>query len=153
MNLTPGQVREVLRLSEETLRHWKRVLPPLRNRNGYRPCFTYGDLLALAVVKSLVEEVGLTVGALATVAEDLFTICNEIGWLSAQRAKLIVQPAAGKVELAQEQRTLKPFGTIIAVDLSGLVETLQQCLSTWHPVDSQQLLRFPPSRMQSGGRS
>ena len=65
LRLTPAQVTEVAQLPDQTLRHWRSVLPPLAGLNGYTPCFTPGDALALLVIRYLVKVMGISVGALA----------------------------------------------------------------------------------------
>jgi hypothetical protein len=76
MKYTPGQAQETLYLSPATFRHWKTALPPLRGRIGYSPCFTPGDLLAMAVVKMLTEDIGIRVGNLRGIADALFGQCS-----------------------------------------------------------------------------
>jgi DNA-binding transcriptional MerR regulator len=145
VKLTPGQVRELLDLSEETLRHWKRVLAPLRGRNGYRPCFTQGDVAALAIVKSLVDDVGLRISALIDLADRLFEVCNGSNWLSIERSKLILRVATGDVQLSTSSKTLHPEGTFVVVDCAPLIASLRHNVIGTHLPEEQQQLRFPPS--------
>ena len=68
MRYTPSQVRHVVGITQETLRHWRRALPSLGGLKGHAPVFRPGQLLGLAVIRVLVEDVGLTVGSLRAAA-------------------------------------------------------------------------------------
>jgi hypothetical protein len=68
---------EVLGLSPDTFRHWKHALPPLGGRNGYTPCFSPGDLLAMALIRTLTEDLGIRVGKLDELSTQLFEQCSE----------------------------------------------------------------------------
>ena len=61
LKLTPQQVASVAQLSDQTLRHWRHVLPPLTGLNGYTPCFAPGDALALLVVLDMFTPVNTSV--------------------------------------------------------------------------------------------
>ena len=41
---TPGQLRDAVGISQETYRHWKKALPPLRGGAGHGPRFSVGEL-------------------------------------------------------------------------------------------------------------
>ena len=50
---------------------------PIAARNGYRPCFTLGDVLALKIVKAITEEFGVPVGQLSQLAPDLYEVSGQ----------------------------------------------------------------------------
>jgi len=68
VNYTPGQLRDAVGIGQETYRHWKKALAPLRRDAGHSPCFTAGDLLAAAIVKTFVANYGMRVSALSALA-------------------------------------------------------------------------------------
>ena len=70
VHYTPGQLRTVARIPVETFRHWKKALPPLRRDRGHSPCFTPGDLVAVAVVRTLSNDLGLRVSEVAKLGLD-----------------------------------------------------------------------------------
>src|SRR5689334_4290533 len=102
MKFTPGQVREMLSLSKDTYRHWKNALPPLAGRKGHTPCFTAGDLLAMAIVRRLTEEGGIRVGSLSPVAADLFDRCARGSWTAIERSTLILDLPGGSVTFVMD---------------------------------------------------
>ena len=76
MKLTPHQVRTVLNVNEQTLRYWKRTYSVLAGRRGYGPCYTFSEVLVLLVTKRLVEQLGVDVSKLESIAVDLFEACK-----------------------------------------------------------------------------
>src|SRR4051812_4627830 len=108
MKFTPGQAQEILQLSPASFRHWKTAFPPLGGRNGYTPCFSPGDLLAMALLKALTEVVGIRSGYLERVSVELFVPCNSHSWTAFERAVLIIEPVSGAVSTAPEGQAQVP---------------------------------------------
>jgi hypothetical protein len=90
LKLTPQQVAHLTQLSDQTLRHWRHVLPPLTGLNGYTPCFAPGDALALMVVRHLVKVMGISVSALSAVSTSLFSLCRSTSWPHLADQRLLV---------------------------------------------------------------
>jgi hypothetical protein len=145
MKFTPGQTQEILRLSPATFRHWKRALPPLFGRNGYAPCFTAGDLLALAAVKVLADDVGIRVGSLCAVSVSLFEHCQHNAWASLERSTLMIDPVHGRVNsLPEAQRA--PIGEMsIILPWRPIITALRERLLMEKIEPPQGNLRFPPA--------
>jgi hypothetical protein len=152
MKLSPGQVREVLGLSQDAYRHWKAALPPLANRNGYRPCFTHGDLLAMALVKALTDEAGVHVGALRAVATGLFDHCSKHSWAELERSTLILELARAHVAFVPEQQVPQFNGIGLVVPCRRTVIDLRErLLMEKEPID-QGNLHFPPTVVSGQAR-
>lgn len=97
--LTPQQVSQVANLTDQTLRHWRQVLPPLANLNGYTPCFSPGDALALMVIRHLVKAMGISVATLATASIGLFSLCRTTSWSLLADRWIVVDVERGEVSL------------------------------------------------------
>lgn len=69
-----------MRLSDQALRHWHQELRSLTGLNGYKPCCSLGDVLAVMVIRHLIKVIGISVGTLATVSIGLFSLCRSISW-------------------------------------------------------------------------
>lgn len=76
MLLTQAQVRELVDISEETFRTWRGVLPMLRRPKG-GPSFTLGDVLALRILRDMVNDLGMRISTVAPFGSELFDICEE----------------------------------------------------------------------------
>lgn len=148
MKLTPGQVQEILQLSPATLRHWKQALPPLGGRKGYTPCFSPGDVLAMAVVKTLTEEVGIRVGNLSGMAPDLFERCSQ-SWAGLERSVIIFEPLRQRVALAPETQPLALGGLTVAIPVRPIIAALRERLLLEQTEMPQEPLWFPPTAVSA----
>ena len=122
---TPGQLRDAVGIGQETYRHWKKALAPLRREAGHSPCFTAGDLVATAVVKILVAVHGMRVSTLSSVAESVFGECNSRSWPILERSLLILNIAGGSVSIQPEGGGLILDGPAMVVPLGTLIESLR----------------------------
>lgn len=143
VNYTPGQLRDAVGIGQETYRHWKKALAPLRREAGHSPCFTAGDLVATAVVKILVADYGMRVSTLSSVAEGVFGECNSRSWPMLERSLLMLNIAGGSVSIQSEGRGLILNGPAMVVPLGTLIESLRRTLLAGDD-DGQEMLRFPP---------
>lgn len=146
---TPGQLRNAIAISQQTYRHWKKALAPLRRGAGHSPCFTAGDLLAVAVVRCLTADFAIRVGAVSVVAEVLFEICNAKPWPTLERGKLIVDLADGRLWLCQEGENVVCEAAALVVPLKSMVAHLRSTLLTGSEIIGQEPLRFPPTPLPS----
>src|SRR5580704_17309116 len=128
MNLTPGQVQGLRGLSRVAYRHWKEALPPLSDRNGHTPCFSLGDLFAMALIRAMAEDAGVQVGALRTVSVTLFEQCNGQSWAGLERSVLILELARVRVEFVPESQTPPLDRTGIVVPCRAIVADLRERL-------------------------
>ena len=76
MRLETAQVLELLGLSKETLRHWKKVLPPVEGRDGRSAGYTFNEVIALALIASAVRDLQVPISRFSPVAYRIF---QEIG--------------------------------------------------------------------------
>lgn len=152
MKLSPGQLREVLGLTQDTYRHWKAALPPLASRNGYRPCFTHGDLFAMALVKALTDDAGVQVGALHAIATILFDHCGKHSWAELERSTLVLELARVQVTFVPEQQLPPLDGIGLIVPCRRIVLDLRErLLMDKAPID-QGNLRFAPTVVSGQAR-
>ena len=140
IRLTPKQVAEVAQVSDQTLRHWRNVLPPLTGLNGYTPCFTPGDALALLVVRHLVKVMGVSVGALAGASVDLFSLCRNTSWPLLADRRLLIQIEDGKAILLTQE--LELHAPVVLVPMRPFAEQLQAAWASSFPALEQLPLQF-----------
>lgn len=145
VQFTPGQLRNAASISPETYRHWKKKLDPLRRARGHSPCFTAGDLVAVAVVRTLCLDLSIRVGTLAPIAYTLFDICNSLSWPVLERGMLVVDIPHEHLEFRSE--IFNTFGerALVMVPLRLIVVQLRDQLLSISQLNEQQTLRFPPN--------
>lgn len=155
---TPGQLRSAVSIAPETYRHWKKALRPLLRARGHSPCFSAGDLVATAVVRLLTEDMGIRVGTLTPIGDELFDLLSRSPWPALERTKLIIDLSNAVLLLRgefSETPTSKPF---ITVPLAPVIAGLREQLLAASESDEQPSLRFPPvgvsvATASRGGRS
>ncbi|KWI24582.1 hypothetical protein WT71_25220 [Burkholderia stagnalis] len=150
MRYLPAQAKEAIGISEETFRHWRRALPPLRGKRGYGPCFTPGDLLALKVVAKL-HAFGIQVRHLTPHAEGLFQICSQGAWFALDDKAVIFDGESIELVSVLDSRKLA-MRTCMVVPLRSLIAELRQSLFVEEKLPIQSDIVFPPVSVP-GGRS
>ena len=155
MNLTPGQLRETLQLTQDAYRHWKKVLFPLAVRKGRRARFTHGDLLALAIIKSLTDKIGVPVGNLDPLARALFEACGEQSWARLERLTALIFPDGWVLQFAPESQPAPMGRVMISIPCGPIIASLRAALMTEQIEEVQTALRFPLTAVaaERGGRS
>lgn len=72
MRFETAQILEVTGIGKETLRHWKRVLTPIQNRDGRSQRYGYPELVSLCVIAQAVQALAIPIGRFANDAPWLF---------------------------------------------------------------------------------
>lgn len=150
MKLTPGQVREILSLSEDRFRHWKKALPPLAGRNGYKPCFSHGDLLAMALIRAMTDDAGVQIGALHAVAANLFDLCGRQAWAGLERSTLVLELPRVRVEFVSEPHIPQLDRIGIIVPCQPIIADLRERMLQDAKESEQGHLRFAPTMVRGG---
>ena len=142
---TPGQLRDAVGISQETYRHWKKALPPLRGGAGHGPRFSVGDLLAVVVVKILTNDFAIRVSAISVIASALFETCNAVPWPALERGKLFVDLAAGGLQFIHGTESTALRTPMLVIPLLSSMLLLRAALLTEHDQSTQTSLPFPPT--------
>lgn len=126
IHFTQSQVRKVLNLQPETMRHWRKVLPPLARRTRRAP-FTQGDMVALAAIKELVRTAGVNSSTLAPCAASIFTLCNGKPWHALAQYRLQIEGASVQLLPLRTFPALSKSPLILLL-LGPIIEELRQGL-------------------------
>jgi len=148
MRYTPAQLKEALGITEETLRHWRKALPPLKGKRGYSPCFSPGDLLALKVITRL-HGLGISVSQLKPHADTLFQICSQAAWFGLE-GKVVVYDGQALEMVAAGAEGCWSQEVRIAAPLGPLIRQLRLRLSEEDPHPAQPEIAFPPLGVAQG---
>jgi hypothetical protein len=148
VEFTQSQVRNVVRIPPETMRHWRKVLPPLARR-ARRASFSHGDIVALAVVRELVRNAGISSSALAACADSIFSICNGRPWHSLAQCRLQIERKTAELVPIRSAPVLKK-NPVVMLPLGPLIEELGQDLLGGERKQSE--LMFPPTILRKQRR-
>lgn len=139
-DFTQSQVRDLLAITPETMRHWRKVLKPLSSRRR-RTKFSSGDLVALASIREFVRGLGISSSALAPRATEIFELCNSQAWHALTRQRLQMEKDA--VSLAPVRSPLLAArGPVVLLALSPIIEDLSNRIG--RQAAAQIDLGFPP---------
>lgn len=142
MQLTPGQLRDTVRISKETLRHWKRVVPAMQGRRGRSTAFSAGDAAALGILRVLTNDWGIQIGRLGDVSTEIFRLCNETPWPALEGSTLQIDVPRRRCRLSR-----KPIGadeTVLQCPLGPILRYLREEFLRTDLPQAQAELRLPP---------
>lgn len=145
MKLTLGQVRGALGLTPDAYRHWNKVLLPLAVRKGQGLRFTHGDLLALAIVKSLTDQIGVPVGNLDSLARALFEQCGQQSWAKFERRTALIIPGTWNLTFFPDGQVPLMTQAAIIIPCNTIIMALRASLMIEQSDDTQATLKFPLS--------
>lgn len=142
MQFTPGQVKEALGVSEETLRYWRRVLPGFSGRKGYAPCFGFHDVVCLRLVKEICTVLGIQVSKVVPVLPDLRRMVVKALLSSDDPCFLAFDPTNESVTSITPAEFLALAKTVVILPAHTLVDEVQSKLLGLEEMD-QLPLPFP----------
>jgi hypothetical protein len=128
MKLTPAQFRDAIGITQETLRHWRRVLPPYQGITGYAPVFTTGDLIAGAVIKTLVDMCGVSVSKFTEQSAAIARTCNETPWAELSQSVLVLSLSDATCVLKKSSTRTTLESLCISVPLGPILDGLTQAI-------------------------
>jgi hypothetical protein len=146
---TPGQFRDALGLTKETFRYWKKNLPALGAVVGHSPCFGPSELVATAIAKRAIDCGGVSIGRLAPLAPQLFSLCEQKAWPQLERRIAIFFLGTGRVSLIDQGVPFLGDEPAVVVPLEPIIRELRERLLA-ADVDVQVSLAFPPVAVLSG---
>jgi hypothetical protein len=153
VEFTAGQLRETVGISVETYRHWKRVLPPFSDRQGYVPTFSVGDLVAARVLRCLTETFGVRAGHLGGLSVDIVRLCNGTPWTKLADRDVVIDPISQTCHLTRHGGESAREKPIILCPMSPLMIELGNELRRLLPVSDQRQFQFPPIEFREASRS
>jgi hypothetical protein len=74
---TQEQARAVTGIGQETLRHWRRLIPYLAAKSGKTARFSFGDFLGLSITREVTGNLGVSISHVRDGIESLFRILSE----------------------------------------------------------------------------
>lgn len=131
MKFTQLQVREIIGLSQETLRYWRRILPPLQGRKGKSARFTAGDILALLIINEVVDSFGVNIAVIASISSQLFEQCQGVRWHQFRDRFLAIDARAANVSPMSKSGIILPSdGPLLILDIEKYLGMLRDSLTS-----------------------
>ena len=131
MRYTPSQTTELTGLSRETLRYWRKILPPLSGKKGKFSRYSAGDLLALLIINEIVDSLCMNITAVADIANQLFETCQGIKWNQIRDKYLNIDIKEKKVStVSKKDCYFVSSGPIVLMEIGVWLNRLSELLVT-----------------------
>jgi len=149
MKFTPGQLRSVTSISQETYRHWKKSFPDLEKNSGKKACFSAGDLLAVLIIRQLTQGFKIQVSALSGLSQRLFSLVNSTPWFNLERSVLLVNLPDNTLEMVSATAPFTPSQSILVLPLAESTIAVRNSLLMDGQGETQGALKFSPFKQTS----
>ncbi|MXW19735.1 MAG: hypothetical protein F4Z95_02920 [Gammaproteobacteria bacterium] len=125
-------------------------MKPLQRPSPPRNCYSAGDVLAVAVIRTITKDFSIRVGALTTVADDLIKTCNDHSWLVLERSQLVIFLSEETIEVHPEEARIQFRASALVVLLRPLAARIREVLLADHGAAEQGMFPFPPAARPTG---
>lgn len=146
---TPSQVRQAVGLRSETLRHWRGTFGFLQDIRGHGPIYRPSQILALAVIKRLVQDCGVAVGSLKPVEGELYAAVNGTHWSALESRCLLINLKGGAVTVVDGRSVAVDDTALLVLPFAPVIAELRRELTGVELLDPQQSFAFPPHGMSA----
>jgi len=145
MRYDTGQVLTLTGISKETLRHWKRVLPPIYGRDGRSEGYTFHEVLALSIIARAVHDLAVPISRFTSTAERLFS--DSAAEIRTTGRALVLCITGSQMTFTTEDK-LPDTGTMAIVRIGPIADKLRRSVSEDHAHTEAQLdLPFQEARI------
>jgi hypothetical protein len=127
MRFDTAQVLKLVGITSETLRHWKRALPPIYGRDGRSDGYTFQEAAALAVIARAVHDLAVPISRFTPIAEHLF---SKVAALAHERGDEVILCITGSDVLFVAPDNLPDADTMAIVRINSILTTLKRSVSS-----------------------
>ncbi len=139
MRYDTGQALALIGITKETLRHWKRVLPPIFGRDGRSDGYTFQEVLALSVIARAVQDLAVPISRFTSTAERLFE--NIAAQIQPSGKPLVLCITRDEMAFAAHDQ-LPNAETMAIVRVEPIASKLRRAVSE-EPVETEAQLDLP----------
>jgi hypothetical protein len=151
LHFTQEQARDVVGVSAEKLRHWRKAVPYLQCKAGKAARFTFADMLGLAVTLEVVDGLGVGIANLRTGVDKLFDLLSRTEASRLSNMVAVVSADGCHLCHAGQVPWSEAGEAVVVVPCWPLIERLSgQVLPM--PPDPQSALPFPPQVLRTSSR-
>ena len=140
MHFETAQLLDLVAISKETLRHWKRVLSPIRGRDGRSQGYSFEEVVALSLIAHANRDLAVPISRFTPVASRLF---SEVGAQVRQGSTSFVLCITDGDMALVESHELPDEVTMALVRVEPIIRSLLRTVSADHyPTEDQLVLPF-----------
>ncbi len=126
--LSPKQVRQLLAIEEQQLRNWRKLLTTIGRKRSGQGVFDFAELLALAIIRRLVVDLGVRIGLLTPVAQQLVEMCAAVSLEDALKLRVEFEPETERIEMVRMDKQA-PETLVVLVPMGPIVKSLSSRLT------------------------
>lgn len=121
---TQEQARAITGIGQETLRHWRKVVPYLAIKSGKAARFSFSDLVGLLVTRRVTERLGVNISQVQGGIDCLFRLLANEGIFRAGTVA-VVQSSVSLLMGSEAQLKELLNGPTVLIPLDQVIEDLQ----------------------------
>jgi hypothetical protein len=148
MDFTQDQARNLVGVSVETLRHWRKTIPYLSLRTGKAARFSFSDVVGLAVTKELVYTFGIHIVTFRTAVDKMFPLFAVAIPAILDNATVIFSAKEARLFDTRAQAAGLPAQSALVVPLAPIVLSIRRQIFPLAAAPQQSALRFPPESVR-----
>ena len=144
IQFTQEQARAITGVSSQALRHWREVVPYLAKKSGKAARFGFADLVGIAAIQQLVENIGVSVGSVQLGIESMLCILAVTRPSELQNAVIVIGVDTAEVRRMDELSGLRQSAPMLLVPCNPLLEKMRGYVLPELTINPQLNLPFPP---------
>lgn len=125
---SPKQVRELLAIQDQQLRNWRKLLTSIGRKRSGQGVFDFAELLALAIIRRLVVDLGVRIGLITPVAQHLAEMCAAVSQEGAMGLRVEFEPETERIAMARIDDPA-PRTLVVLVPIGPIVKSLSSRLT------------------------
>lgn len=153
IQFTQEQTRTLTRVSSETMRHWRKMVPHLAAKQGKSARFSFADIICLMVAHELISTFGVHIACIGKGVDVLFQRLSETRPATLEDTIAVVTSEDTSLVSSGDLIARRLIGPVMAVPLAPLIERLRRGMMPIAPPAEQTTLPFPPRAVRVGNEA
>lgn len=138
---TQEQARSVTGIGQETLRHWRKLVPYLAAKSGKAARFSFGDFVGLAVTREITDRLGISISCVQDGIESLFRVLAQL--TAVQPGSIaVLQHCVSSVVISETRLGSLECEPTVLIPLDPVIEDLRAKLLSGLKLPAQSVLPF-----------
>ncbi len=124
IQFTQEQARAITGVSSQALRHWRKLVPYLAKKSGKAARFGFVDLVGIAAIQQIVDNIGVSVGSVQVGIESMLRILAMTRPSELQNTVLVIGVDRAEVRRMDELAGLHQSAPVLLVPCNPLLEKM-----------------------------
>lgn len=139
MRFKPAQVLDLLEISSDTLRHWKKAIVPIATKDGRADGYSMAELLSLAIIARVTHHLKVQVSLFTDFSTKLFEWVEEMVEAGNFHQVLFIDQSQASLG---DPRQIPEADVLLAVKIWPIIEELRAKIGAINPHPNEPFLPF-----------